>query len=253
LWRWRRTIALESKECGCQRLERLWKSRCPNQAKAKFSEKFYHENVRGELTHCDLCFENGKASFAAAGYPRKMIVVLVARDREESIDEWYYDSDQSFRGFGMPLNPGAEIEESEENLENLIQSGESETLEFKEKVPEKWRQAATVSAFANSEEGGRLLIGVNDSCEIVGCEPDNWADRFTNIIHSHCELAPSFSTSVLNTRGANIGVVSVAPGSDKPYAVKDQGIFVRVGATTRRANRYELDRLYASRQSHILQ
>jgi len=102
-------------------------------------------------------------------YPRKMIVTLLSRDRGDSIDEWYYDSDQSFRSFGIPRDSGAKIEESEENLENLIHAGESEALEFKEKVPDKLDLARAVSAFANSG-GGRLLIRVTDSAEIIGCE-----------------------------------------------------------------------------------
>ena len=40
-------------------------------------------------------------------YPRKMIVTLLSRDQSDSIDEWYYDSDQSFRGFGIPTDSGA--------------------------------------------------------------------------------------------------------------------------------------------------
>ena len=115
-------------------------------------------------------------------------------------------------------------------------------------MPDKWALAATVTAFANSG-GGRLLIGVTDSAEIVGCELEKLADRFTNIVHAHCEPAPSFTTGALTIRDTNIVVVNVAPGYDKPYTVKDQGTYVRVGATTRRANRYEMDRLYASHQS----
>jgi hypothetical protein len=222
----------------------------PEGDEAQIVGKVYHENVHGIGTHSDLAFENGRASFAATGYPRKMIVMLVSRDRGDAIDEWYYDSDQNFRSLGMPHHSGAEIEESEENLENLIHGGESETLEFKEKVPDKWALAATVTAFANSG-GGRLLIGVNDSAEIVGCELEKLADRFTNIVHAHCEPAPSFTTGALTIRDTNIVVVNVPPGYDKPYTVKDQGTYVRVGATTRRANRYEMDRLYSSKQAPV--
>ena len=167
--------------------------------------------------------------------------------RGEGIDEWYYDSDQGLRSFGIPPNSGVEIEESEENLENLIRGGESESLEFKEKVPDKWGLAAAISAFANSG-GGRLLIGVSDSAEIVGCELDKLADRFTDIMHAHCEPVPPFTTGALTIRDTNIVVVNVAAGDDRPYIVKDHGTYVRVGATTRRANRYEMDRLYASHQ-----
>lgn len=222
----------------------------PEGDEAQILGKVYHENGHGVATHCDLSIENGRASFAAPGYPRKMIVMLVSRSRGDAIDEWYYDSDQSFRGFGIPTDSGAEIEESEENLENLIKGGESETLEFKEKVPDKWGLAATVTAFANSR-GGRLLIGVTDSAEIVGCELEKLADRFTNIVHAHCEPAPSFTTGALTIRDTNIVAVNVSPGYDKPYTVKDQGTYVRVGATTRRANRYELDRLYSSKQAPL--
>jgi len=76
-------------------------------------------------------------------------------------------------------------------------------------------------------------------------------DRFTNIVHAHCEPAPSFTTGALTIRDTNIVVVNVPPGYDKPYTVKDQGTYVRVGATTRRANRYEMDRLYSSKQAPV--
>lgn len=222
----------------------------PEGDEANVLGKVYHENAHGLTTHRDLSFENGRASFAAPGYPRKMMVVLVCRDTGDGIDEWYYDSDQGYRGFGIPSNSGVEIEESEENLENLIQGGESESLEFKEKVPDKWDLAAAVSGFANSD-GGRLLIGVSDSAEVVGCELEKLADRFTNIMHAHCEPVPPFTTGSLTVRDTNIVVVNVAAGDDKPYIVKDHGTYVRVGATTRRANRYEMDRLYASKESRL--
>jgi hypothetical protein len=98
--------------------------------------KVYHENAHGRK-HADLSFQNGLASFEAPGYPRKMMVVLIARDRGDHIDEWYYDTDNALHGFGIPSYSGVEIEESEENLENLIQGGESETLEFKRELPGK--------------------------------------------------------------------------------------------------------------------
>ena len=142
-----------------------------------------------------------------------------------------------------------EIEESEENLENLIQGGESETLEFKRELPpSKQDVAATITAFANTD-GGRLLIGVTDKAEIVGCALDKIADTLTNIVHAHCEPKPSFTTTAVPIRDTTIVIVTVAAGNDKPYMVKDHGAYVRVGATTRRANRYEMDRLYASQRN----
>ena len=206
--------------------------------------KVYHENAHGR-THADLSFQNGLASFEASGYPRKMMVVLLARDRGDQIDEWYYDADQALHGFGIPSYSGVEIDESEENLENLIQGGESETLEFKRELPGKQDLAATITAFANTD-GGRLLIGVTDKAEITGCALDKIPDTLTNIVRAHCEPEPSFTTTAMPIRDTTIVIVNVAAGSDKPYMVKDHGSYVRVGATTRRANRYEMDQLYAT-------
>jgi len=142
-----------------------------------------------------------------------------------------------------------EIEESEENLENLIQGGESETLEFKRELPGKHHQlAATITAFANAD-GGRLLIGVTDNAEIVGCALDKVADTLANIMRAHCEPVPFFTTSALSIRETSIVIVNVPAGKDKPYTIKDHGAYVRVGATTRQANRYEMDQLYASQKN----
>ena len=170
-----------------------------------------------------------------------MLIALISRTGGDLIDDWSYDS-------AAPFNAGVELESTEENLENLIKGGESETLEFKEKEPPKTDLLRTISAFANSN-GGRLLIGVNDNGEIVGCELAKLADKFRDIVHAHCDPFPRFTTTPVAIRDTNIVVVSVEEGADKPYLVTDQGIYVRIGATTRRANRYELDRFYAGKQA----
>jgi ATP-dependent DNA helicase RecG len=177
-----------------------------------------------------------------------MMVVLMSRSGGEVIDEWFYNSGiQAFGNFGMPANLGAEIEANEQNLESLIDGGESETLEFKEKLPPALTLAKTISGFANSG-GGYLVIGVNDSGEVVGYEADKLADRLTNIVHDNCDPAPSFTAAPSAVRGMSVFVVTVAEGNDKPYVLKDNGVYIRAGATTRRANRYEMDRLYAGKQ-----
>ena len=202
--------------------------------------KVYCEDLHGSPGHFDLSFLNGAARFPTTSYPRRMLIALMSRSSGEIIDEWSYDS-------AMPGNSGVEIEATEESLENLIKGGESETLEFKEKMPDRLAIAKAISAFANSG-GGRLLIGVNDSGQLIGCELEKLADKFTDIVHAHCDPAPPFSTALVTIRDTNIVVVGVEEGDNKPYFVKDQGIYVRVGATTRRANRYEMDRFYPAKQ-----
>lgn len=47
--------------------------------------------------------------------------------------------------------------------------------------------------------------------------------------------------------GKPILVIAVPEGKDKPYQVKDRGVFVRSGGTDRIATRYELDEFYKRR------
>jgi len=50
-------------------------------------------------------------------------------------------------------------------LQTLLQQGESEELEFKTSFGRETIE--TLVAFANAK-GGRVLVGVNDRCEVVG-------------------------------------------------------------------------------------
>jgi len=44
-------------------------------------------------------------------------------------------------------------------------------------------------------------------------------------------------------------IVTVPEGRDKPYAVRDKGVYIGTGATKRPATRYELDEIYSGKQS----
>lgn len=56
-------------------------------------------------------------------------------------------------------------------LSALISEGESETLEFKQKLPPENVISAILAAFANTK-GGTLIIGVGDKGEIIGLSKD---------------------------------------------------------------------------------
>lgn len=72
-----------------------------------------------------------------------------------------------------------------------IIAGESNNVEFKEKLPEKsLKYMKSVVAFANSK-GGKILFGVEDgSCKVIGIEDENLfttIDAITNAISDSCE------------------------------------------------------------------
>lgn len=59
----------------------------------------------------------------------------------------------------------------EEFLKFLINSGESNSLEFKQKVTSKEKIAHTLAAMSNTD-GGIVLIGLSDQKKIIGIDPE---------------------------------------------------------------------------------
>lgn len=128
--------------------------------------------------------------------------------------------------------------------------GETQTLEFK-RIPneDRVKYQKTAVAFANGR-GGRILFGVANDRTVVGVPQETLfteMDAIVNSIVDACEPKIPLDASVENADGKSIIVLEVFPGGRCPYHVKSEGekdgVYVRVGATTRVADdatRYEL-------------
>jgi predicted HTH transcriptional regulator len=82
-------------------------------------------------------------------------------------------------------------------LESLVRSGESNTLEFKRKVNDADQVATEMCAFANTS-GGILLVGINDNGEITGLKfPEEDAYLLHQAINNHCKPQLKFKESVI--------------------------------------------------------
>ena len=104
-----------------------------------------------------------------------------------------------------------------DDIKLLAGAGEGYNAEFKVGVPTKVKDLSEeVCAFANAA-GGTLLIGVNDSNQIVGCTIDN-AKR-SAIQNSLSEITPNLpcSLSLVEVDGKTVGVIEVPSGPNKPY------------------------------------
>ncbi len=125
-----------------------------------------------------------------------------------------------------------------------IQLGESRTLEFKAELPQdssKWIK--TVVAFANGA-GGRIIIGVTDSREIVGIPKDTdifeLKDSIADTIDQMCEPQIMFDITAEKIEDAQLLILRVFPCNATPYYIKKQGkkngTYIRLGAmpTSRR-------------------
>ena len=131
-----------------------------------------------------------------------------------------------------------------------IKMGETDKLEFKREVPQHdKRYLKTVVAFANGL-GGSVIFGVDDkTLDVVGVPDDdlrNMEDGLASAISSACTpaIVPSFSRETVD--GKTLLVVDIYPGRNTPYHIKAEGldgVYVRVGATTRKAEREQIEEL----------
>lgn len=138
------------------------------------------------------------------------------------------------------------------SLINAIKNGESKTVEFKEKLPASDAVAKTVIAFSNTG-GGRLIIGVTDQGEIMGLANNidilELQDKVASIIYDRCypNVIPDIYTTTIDNKV--LLVIEVYRGNLLPYYLKkigkNEGVYIRVGATNRKAsvdNILELER-----------
>ena len=125
---------------------------------------------------------------------------------------------------------------------DLIKEGENKKLEFKEQFPSADKIAKTIVAFSNMS-GGKLIIGVDDSRNIVGVEESKifkYEERISSIIYDWCypNILPEIYT--LNVEGKLLLVVEVFRGGLLPYYLKQkgkrEGTYIRIGSTNRLAD-----------------
>jgi hypothetical protein len=204
--------------------------------------KFYTEGFYGNRFTGDLDFDDtGKAFASTKGFPRHFVVALFSKSTKDMIDERAFDA-------SSPYLPGdLTIDEVEKDIENLVKGGESDTIEFKSQIPKNQEAIAIAAvAFAN-QKGGTILLGVENEGQIVGSSAENAKETLTNILRDRCEPPLGFMIHETTVQGKAVFVVTVPQGKDKPYQVKEQGFYLRTGATNRLVTRYELDEIYGSK------
>ncbi len=135
-------------------------------------------------------------------------------------------------------------------IEKILKLPEGRKLEFKETLPAKSDLAKTIVAFAN-DAGGDLFIGIRDTPRtLIGLPEDllvELEEQISNIIFTRCHPAiiPDISFSAYEDK--NLIKVSVFRGSMPPYYLKklgkNDGTFIRVGSTNRKADHAIIEEL----------
>lgn len=156
----------------------------------------------------------------------------------------------SFAQGGVVYEP----EDLDERLDRMRLGGESETVEFKEAVPDGDRIARAVAAFSNGS-GGTIIIGIRDGTgEVVGITGDAAAarDRLDNIVRNNVSPPPEYDLSTRTLEGRTVIAMRVAPGDRRPYGVSAGGgilCYVRRGANNWAAGSDEIRVIARPRQS----
>ena len=130
-----------------------------------------------------------------------------------------------------------------------MQAGEGAKVEFKRDDLHPRQLAKEVVAFANTN-GGRILLGVEDDGTISGIKRPNLQEWLMDAVVGALvtpQLIPDYEE--VDAAAGKVGVVSVHPGTAKPYAVQQGGrqdYYLRYGNTCRRATREQMLRLFES-------
>jgi predicted HTH transcriptional regulator len=116
---------------------------------------------------------------------------------------------------------------------------EGKTLEYKRDLSSPDRAMRAVVAFANSA-GGRLVIGVEDDGTVVGvADPLLERERLTNLIADWVSPQLMPTIELVPLADATVVVADVALSIRRPHYLtkhgKDEGTYIRLGASNRKA------------------
>ncbi len=132
-------------------------------------------------------------------------------------------------------------------LIEIISRGEDSHHQFKENLSNAKSLATEIVAFCNSS-GGKILIGVTDSCEVSGLTVDD-IGRLNGLISNATSqlVRPPVNPETENVAHPNglVLVITIPKGISKPYMDNDGAIWVKSGADKRKVtSREEMQRMF---------
>ena len=128
------------------------------------------------------------------------------------------------------------------DIKELIERGETQSLEFKESLRLKDEIGETVSAFSNSD-GGAVIVGVSNSGAVPGVDiGKKTLEELANYIKRNTDPQVFPSVKILEIGGNNIVIVEVEESREKPVFFKNH-VYKRVGKTNQMISSGELRKL----------
>ncbi len=102
-------------------------------------------------------------------------------------------------------------------LNELIENGENDKVEFKRKFSSPEKIAKEMIAFANSK-GGKIFFGVDDDKSIKGVESEKGElELISTAAKFYCEPEIEFTTEILLIKNKDVVVVDILESRKKPH------------------------------------
>jgi predicted HTH transcriptional regulator len=102
------------------------------------------------------------------------------------------------------------------HINNLIKSGEHQTLDFKFEISNSRKIAKTLVAFSNTD-GGKLLIGVKDNGKIAGVRTDEEFFMVQAAADMYCNPVVTFESKRWVVEGKTVLEITIPKGTEYPY------------------------------------
>jgi len=131
---------------------------------------------------------------------------------------------------------------NQKELLEIIRNGESSKIEFKREDVHPNSLAEEIVAFANFEVV-IILIGVDDSGELIGCSRNDIDEFIVNVCRNN--VRPSIIPVIekVGVDGRKIVIVTI-PRGDTAYSTSRGLYFIRIGSTKQTPTQQELLRLF---------
>ncbi len=216
---------------------------CPFRQPSELVMKTYAESRTRQLVQETTRLQEPFVQFDLPDRASFVSMALVCASTGDVLDEKVFREGVSWR------EPNVVVEPLAPEIEQLLLTGEGETVEFKEKLDtNSQRLAKTATAFANAK-GGTIVFGIDDDQRVVGCDSRGMADTITNILRSRCDPPPQFTTKTAKYENKELFLVQVAHSPSTVHVVKELGPFIRANRSNRTPTSHELELLQRRRGS----
>lgn len=203
-----------------------------------FVQETYTGSFRPGM-HSDLTFPDGNVEVPLDFKPGAIYLTVNSKKNDELID-----LRRSYLNYSSGRS--VQFELGAEELERIIQQGETETTEFKGEISKNHTEfAETMVAFSNLR-GGLILLGIDDHGEVKGVqeyELSKLDERIQNFSRELCDPPVKFTLRTIEVQNKAVVVIEIPEGSSKPYWLKNRGPITRSGSTDRVMSRTEAQQL----------